>query len=100
MASDCSAFTLADFHQNWLKNKSLVIACPKLDQNKESYLQKFIALIDNAKVNTITVLIMEVPCCGGLLKMVEMAVSRATRKVPVRSVTISIKGDILAEEWI
>ena len=100
VAADCSAFAIGDFHQNWLKNKTLVIACPKLDQGKEIYLQKFISLIDNAKVNTITVLIMEVPCCGGLLQLVEMAISRAGRKVPVKAITVSIKGEILSEEWV
>ena len=100
VAADCSAFTLGDFHQNWLKNKTLVIACPKLDQGKEIYLDKFIALIDNAKVNTITVLIMEVPCCGGLLSLVEMAVARSKRKVPVKAITVSIRGEILSEEWV
>ena len=100
VAADCSAFALGDFHQNWLKNKSLVIACPKLDQGKEIYLQKFISLIDSARVNTITVLIMEVPCCGGLLQLVEMAASRSGRKVPVKAITVSIKGEILSEEWV
>jgi hypothetical protein len=100
VASDCSAFTLGDFHSNWLKNKTLVIACPKLDQGKEIYLQKFISLIENARVNTITVLIMEVPCCGGLLQLVEMAIVRANRKVPLKSVTVGIKGEILSEEWV
>jgi NAD-dependent dihydropyrimidine dehydrogenase PreA subunit len=100
VAADCSSFALGDFHQNWLKNKTLVIACPKLDQGKEIYLQKFITLIDNARVNTITVMIMEVPCCGGLLQLVEMAISRASRKVPVKAITVSIKGEILSEEWV
>lgn len=100
VASDCSAFTLGDFHQNWLKNKTLVIACPKLDQGKEIYLQKFISLIENANVNTITVLIMEVPCCGGLLHLIEMAITRAGRKVPVKAVTVSIRGKVLSEEWV
>jgi len=100
VAADCSAFTLGDFHQKWLKGKSLVIACPKLDQGKEIYLQKLITLIESSKVNTITVLIMEVPCCGGLLNIVEMAVQRSQRKVPVKAVTIGIKGEILSEEWI
>lgn len=100
VASDCSAFTLGDFHQNWLKNKTLVIACPKLDQGKEIYLQKFITLIETAKVNTITVMIMEVPCCGGLLQLVEMAILRAGRKVPVKAITVSIRGEILSEEWV
>lgn len=100
VASDCSAFSIGDFHQNWLKNKTLVIACPKLDQGKEIYLQKFIALINNAKVNTITVMIMEVPCCGGLLQLVEMAIAHAGRKVPLKSITVGIRGEILSEEWI
>lgn len=100
VAADCTAFALGDFHQNWLKNKSLVIACPKLDQGKEIYLQKLIQLIDNARINTITVLVMEVPCCGGLLHLAQMAMQRAGRKVPVKAVTVSIRGEILSEEWI
>lgn len=97
VAADCTAFTLGDFHQNWLKGKSLVIACPKLDQGKEIYFQKLVTLIESSKINTITVLIMEVPCCGGLLNLVEMAVQRAGRKVPVKAVTVGIKGEILEE---
>lgn len=100
VASDCSAFSMGDFHSNWLKNRALVIACPKLDQGKEIYLKKLIDLVEEARVNTITVLIMEVPCCGGLLQLVQMAVGRATRKVPVKAVTVGIKGNILDEQWI
>jgi len=100
VAADCTAFALGDFHEKWLKGKSLVIACPKLDQGKEIYLQKLITLIGSSKVNTITVLIMEVPCCGGLLNLVQMAVEKSGRKVPVKSVTIGIRGEILQEEWI
>lgn len=100
VASDCSAFSLGDFHFKWLKNRTLVIACPKLDQGKEIYLKKLIDLIEGSKVNTITVLIMEVPCCGGLLQLVEMAVKRSSRKVPVKAVTVSIKGEILNEQWV
>jgi len=100
VAADCTAFSLGNFHRKWLKGKSLAIACPKLDQGKEMYLQKLVSLIENASVNTITVLIMEVPCCGGLLQLVELAVQRAGRKVPVKSVTVSIRGEILSEEWV
>jgi len=100
VASDCSAFSLGDFHSNWLKNRSLVIACPKLDQGKEIYLKKLTDLIEGAKVNTITVLIMEVPCCGGLLHLVQMAAQRSVRKVPVKAVTVGIKGEILDEQWV
>lgn len=100
VAADCTAFSLGDFHQKWLKGKSLVIACPKLDQNKEIYLQKFITLIESSRVKSIMVLIMEVPCCGGLMRLVEMALEKSERKVPVKSVVVGIHGEILQEEWL
>ena len=100
IGADCAAFAHGDFHRTFIKGKKLVIACPKLDDGKEIYLEKFIRLIDEAKVNTITLVIMEVPCCGGLTNLVKMATQRAKRKVPVKEIVISIRGDILAEEWI
>lgn len=100
LAADCSAYALPDFHSNHLKGKTLAIACPKLDSGQESYLQKLIALIDEAKVNTITVLIMEVPCCGGLLQLAKRAAAEASRKVPIKVLTVSIEGEILQEEWV
>ena len=99
LAADCVAFAMGDFHQTWLKGKSLAIACPKLDNNKEVYIEKIIGMIDNAKINTITVMMMEVPCCGGLMQMVEMARQSATRKVPVKQIIVSLQGEILTEEW-
>ena len=66
-AADCVAFSMGDFHNNHLKGKSLAIACPKLDQGTDSYVEKLTAMIDIAKVNTITVMMMEVPCCGGFV---------------------------------
>jgi NAD-dependent dihydropyrimidine dehydrogenase PreA subunit len=98
VAADCTAFALSDFHQNWLMGRSLVIACPKLDQGKEIYLQKFISLIREAKVKSITVLIMEVPCCGGLMRLIQMASEQAGRKVPIRTVIIGINGEVLQEK--
>ncbi|MFQ3578932.1 MAG: 4Fe-4S binding protein [Bacteroidales bacterium] len=100
IAADCVAYSLGDFHSKWLKGKSLAIACPKLDNGQETYLQKTIALIDQAKVNTITVMIMQVPCCGGLLYMVKNAAAQAKRKVPIKSVIVGIEGEILREEWM
>lgn len=100
VAADCAAFSHGDFHRTFLSGKKLVIACPKLDQSKETYIQKLIRLVDEAKVNTITVAIMEVPCCGGLLQMVLQSVSMAYRKVPVKAITISVRGEILEEVWI
>lgn len=100
VAADCTAFSMGNFHTEWLKNRSLVIACPKLDSGVESYINKLALLIDEAKVNTITVLMMEVPCCGGLLHLIKEAQQMTYRKVPVKAIVVSIKGEILKEEWI
>ena len=100
VAADCAAFAYGNFHNEFIKGRKMVIACPKLDQGKDIYIQKLTRLIDEARVNTITVVIMEVPCCGGLSQIVQMATQSASRKVPVKEVVIGIKGEVLAEEWI
>ncbi len=84
IAADCVAYAMGDFHPHYLKGKSLAIACPKLDANTDVYLNKITAMIDYAHINTITVMIMQVPCCGGLLQIVNKAVSAAQRKIPVK----------------
>ena len=100
VAADCVAYSTGGFHSKFLKGKSLAIACPKLDHNTEIYVEKLKLLIDTAKVNTITVMIMEVPCCGGLLQMVKAASAGASRKVPVKQMVMGIAGEVLAEEWM
>jgi NAD-dependent dihydropyrimidine dehydrogenase PreA subunit len=100
VAADCAGFAYGNFHNDFMKGKKMVIACPKLDQGQDIYVQKLIRLIDESRVNTITVVIMEVPCCGGLSQTVRMASQMASRKVPVKEVVIGIRGDVLAEEWI
>jgi len=100
VAADCVAYSTGGFHSRFLKGKSLVIACPKLDQNTEIYIEKLKTLIVNAGVNTITVMMMEVPCCSGLLRMIKAAGLQANRKVPVKQIIIGLKGEILKEEWI
>lgn len=100
VAADCTAFTLGNFHSKWLKDKSLVIACPKLDHGTEIYINKLTMLIDEAKVNTITVMIMEVPCCGGLVSMVQEARQMSARRVPVKVIVVSIRGEIISDDWI
>lgn len=100
IAADCTAFSLGAFHNRFIKGKSVVIACPKLDQGTEIYIEKIKTLVDQAQVNTITVVIMEVPCCGGLLQMVKLAVDSSERKVPVKLVVAGVRGSILKEEWV
>jgi hypothetical protein len=100
LAADCVAFSLGNFHQDYLSGKKLIIACPKLDSGQEVYVQKLVQLIDQSQINTIHVLVMEVPCCGGLLRLVQQATQMANRKVPVKSSVISISGEVLKEEWV
>ncbi|MEI6854009.1 MAG: 4Fe-4S ferredoxin, partial [Bacteroidota bacterium] len=100
IAADCVAFSYGNFHNDFLKGKSLVIACPKLDSNKEIYVEKIKLMVSDAKVNTLTVLLMEVPCCGGLLQMTKQGVDQSGRKVPIKAITIGISGKVLAEEWV
>ena len=100
LAADCTAYALGGFHADYLRGKALAIACPKLDQNQETYLEKLTALIDDAKVNTITVLIMQVPCCRGLVGLVQRATAKASRKVPVKVAVVGLQGDIISEDWL
>ncbi len=100
LAADCCAFSMGDFHTNHLQGKSLAVACPKLDQGQDVYLQKLVAMIDQAKINTLTVMIMEVPCCAGLVQLATQAASSAGRKVPLKKLTVGLKGDVLGEEWL
>jgi ferredoxin len=100
MAADCVAFSMGNFHSKYLKGKGLAIACPKLDSGKDIYIDKLTAMIDMAKINTLTVMIMEVPCCSGLLQIAKMATEKASRKVPVKALVVGLDGEIRSEEWI
>ena len=100
LAADCTAYTIGDFHRNFLKGKTLAIACPKLDTGLDIYVDKIRRMIDEAEINTLTVMIMEVPCCMGLIQIAQKAVAEAERKVPVKKIVISLQGEVLTEEWI
>lgn len=100
LAADCAAFAMGNFHTEFIKGKTIAIACPKLDSNTESYVEKLTAMINNSKINTLTVTMMEVPCCGGLLQLAKMAFHKAERKIPIKKVIISIRGKVLNEEWV
>ncbi len=97
LAADCVAYAVGDFHRDHLAGRSLAIACPKLDAHQDLYLDKLVALIDDAGINSLTVMVMEVPCCGGLLRLARVAAGRAARKVPVHSLIVGVRGVILAD---
>ena len=99
LTADCVAYALGGFHREYLKGKSISIACPKLDQGQDTYIEKIKSWIDDAKINTLSVLIMQVPCCMGLVGLAQEAAKQAQRKVPIKYVVVSLRGEILKEEW-
>ncbi len=100
LAADCVAFSMGDFHRDFLDGKALAIACPKLDDGKDVYVAKIKALIDEAKIDTLTVMMMQVPCCSGLLRLAQQAADEAQRKVPIKTIVVSLEGEIIREEWV
>ncbi len=100
LTADCVAYALGDYHRQFLKGKSLAIACPKLDEGQDVYVKKIKSWFDDAKVNTLTILIMQVPCCMGLLSLAQQAARDAKRKVPIKYLVVGLQGEILKEEWV
>jgi ferredoxin len=94
IAADCTAFAFGSFHSKLLKGKKLVIGCPKLD-DVEHYAEKLTEIIKNNNIKSITVAIMEVPCCGGLAYAAEEALANSGKKIPLIKKVIGISGDIL-----
>ena len=100
LAADCTAFAAGNFHSKFLKDKMLAIACPKLDSNTDHYIEKLESMIDDAKIDTLTVLTMEVPCCSGLVGMAKKAREKASRNIPIKTIVITVQGEVKSEEWI
>ncbi|MFZ5755246.1 MAG: ATP-binding protein [Bacillota bacterium] len=97
LAADCVPLVYADFHRKFLKGKTVAMGCPKLD-NVEHYLEKLTAIIKHNNLKSITVTHMEVPCCYGMVRLVQEAVKRSDKKIPVQRVKIGVRGEILETE--
>jgi ferredoxin len=93
VAADCTAFALGSFHADLLRGKALVIACPKLDET-QGYVEKLAELIAGNTIYSLTVAIMEVPCCSGLSRIVEEAVAKSGKNIAVRKVVVGLDGAI------
>lgn len=95
IAADCVPFAYADFHEDMLKNRTLAIGCPKLD-DVTLYRNKLAEIFRTADIRSVTVVNMEVPCCFGLHRLVQEALELSGTKIPLRQETISIKGEKLS----
>jgi len=94
LAADCVAYAVGGFHQQHLDGRALAIACPKLDSQQEAYVAKLAAMIDHGGILAIEVMVMEVPCCRGLVQLAHAAIARAARTVPVRVAVVGISGEV------
>lgn len=92
IAADCLPFAYADFHQDLLKGKTLLVGCPKLD-DAQIYQEKFNQMLKNNNIKSITYAHMEVPCCFGLVGVIQNAISASGKEVPFKEVIISIRGE-------
>ncbi len=91
IAADCVPFACANFHRQILKDKALLIGCPKLDDT-DAYLQKVTEILKKNDIRTLTVAIMEVPCCGALYRLVEEAVKRSGKNIELKKIVIGVEG--------
>lgn len=93
IAADCVPFAYADFHEDFLNGKILLVGCPKLDDARY-YEEKIAQILEQNTIKSITVLHMEVPCCFGMVQLVKNALAKSGKKIPLEDITIGIKGDI------
>lgn len=94
LVADCVPFAYARFHQDFIKDHALLVACPKLD-DFQAHLKKLTDILSHSSVKSLTVVHMEVPCCSGLVHMVKQAMKLAGKDIPLKEVTIGIKGDLM-----
>ena len=93
IAADCTAYAYAGFHQDFIRNKVTLIGCPKLDQ--VDYSEKLTAIIQNNDIQSVTIVRMEVPCCGGLEMATRKALQNSGKFIPWQVITIGIDGNII-----
>jgi hypothetical protein len=96
VAADCTAFAVKDFHEKHLGDKKLLIGCPKLDGG-QFYVDKFTEILENIPIKSLSVLRVEVPCCGGMTMILKEAIKRSGRKIPLRETVVGVRGNLLGE---
>ncbi len=94
VAADCVPVAFPSFHQDFLQGKTVMLGCPKFD-DVQAYVEKFAAIFKTAGIKRITIVIMEVPCCAGMPRIVQKAMEKAGVQIPVEQVVVSTRGRIL-----
>ena len=99
LVADCVPFAMGDFHNRFLKDHSIAVGCPKLDDS-EFYIDKLAKILQANKLNSLTVIHMEVPCCSGLTQIARKAIASSGAKMPFEDVTIDLRGNVSKTETI
>lgn len=94
ISADCVPFAYADFHKDFLRDKSVIMFCPKLDQDIDEYIAKLAGIFSSHAIRSVTVLHMEVPCCSGISYVVNKALEKSGKKIPVTDMVITIEGNV------
>lgn len=97
VVADCTPVAYPNFHRDLLPGKAVMVGCPKFDDAQE-YIQKFSDIFNTADIKSVTIAVMEVPCCQGLPVIVEKGMEMSGKKIPVEKVVISLNGDVLNRE--
>ncbi len=93
VAADCTAYAYGNFHSEFMRNKITLIGCPKLDEG--DYSEKLTAILQQNNIKSVTVVRMEVPCCGGIENAVKTALQASGKMIPWQVVTISTNGEVI-----
>jgi hypothetical protein len=96
IAADCAPFAYGDFHRRFMEGKVLLIGCPKLD-NTQAYVEKLTHMFKENSINSVGVVFMEVPCCTGLVQIVQSALEQSGANIPTTQYRVGIKGDFVEE---
>lgn len=95
IAADCAAYAHGDFHRRFMQGRVTLIGCPKLDDT--DYSEKLAAILKENDVRDVTLVRMEVPCCGGLEHALKLAIRKSGKDIPYAAVTLSVRGEILSQ---
>ncbi|MCE5215164.1 MAG: 4Fe-4S binding protein [Methanobacterium sp.] len=95
ISADCAPFAYANFHKRFLKDKILIILCPKLDKTIDQYVDKLAQIFQKQDIKSISIVHMEVPCCSGIEVIIKRALEKAGKNIIIKDYTISIAGDII-----
>jgi len=95
ISADCVPYAFGDFHRHYLKGKMLITFCPKLDNGLDVYVEKLTELFKQKQINSLTIVRMEVPCCGGMEMIVRKALEASGKELDIKLDIISLRGEII-----